>query len=780
MNQPKQLSETPWLSIESAALALGVSKPTVYNWVKSGRLESQRVGRGISVKIDGLNPSTIQDKLNQKSEKTQEHIIQNPIVGWLNSIVLELSRLDFYTTEKYKIWKAHYRWIRSEQTLDENALQQLYIKQSAWIALVKHAFNDNSQTPFLDLPGGNTPHETSWVKQESKHLPDEVGKVFQDFFGQTERYAFGQYFTPTRLADIAISNSVIEKEGGNKNELTILDNACGIGAFLVAAVLKWKETSLNIYGFDIDPCCAITTKIILHHIASREKLRNININVFASDAVVKCNDPGILFQDTQKQVPHWPSPSGIKSCDNSTVPDGCRIIVDGWRFINSKIDADIVLGNPPWLQWDAIDPEYRAKMASQWRDSTLFIQRGWASKVAAGKTDISSLFVYAAANTQSKQNAAMAFVLPIALIQGRRSGESFRRFETSEGVTYPLMAIYDMSSVKAFTDAVNRPCICVFKKGHKRQYPIPYYDAIDGSSDEVEFAQLQGKPLGDDATGPIVKITSATKAYLNAASPSEYRARGGINTGGGNAILFAKVIDESSDTYTIENIGFTRHSECKVVRGVVEKQFVYPLLGGPDVNRWEATPSQYVVCAHDTTYDKVPVPEDILRSIAPKTFSYLEKFKEELSARKEYHRWGATGPYYALYRIGPYTFSKHKVVWQHTGFRDRLKSCVISHDKGPLWMPDQKIILISTNSSQESHYICAILNSKRTATVLKSYLGIDASTHIMDFAGVKEFNPANPKHAQLAKLSHHAHKSVGNPDETRRTEKDIDDIVDSL
>jgi hypothetical protein len=133
-----------------------------------------------------------------------------------------------------------------------------------------------------------------------------------------------------------------------------------------------------------------------------------------------------------------------------------------------------------------------------------------------------------------------------------------------------------------------------------------------------------------------------------------------------------------------------------------------------------------------------------------------------------------------VYRIGPYTFSPVKVVWQHTGFRGRLRVAVIDDRNRAITIPDQKVILIPSNDITEAHYICAFLSSKFVSTILQKYLGTDASTHILDYIGLDRYSSENVSHRQLAALSQSAHKAALAGEPTASFENEIDAIVDEM
>jgi hypothetical protein len=164
----------------------------------------------------------------------------------------------------------------------------------------------------------------------------------------------------------------------------------------------------------------------------------------------------------------------------------------------------------------------------------------------------------------------------------------------------------------------------------------------------------------------------------------------------------------------------------------------------------------------------------------PKACAFVSRFREQLEGRKEYHRWGCTGPFYEVYRIGPYTFSPIKVAWRHTGYRKALNVSVVDDRGRRPAIPDQKVILIPLDDIEEAHYVCAVLASSVIAALLDRYLGADASTHILDYVALRRFAPHDEDHRRLAALSVSAHQAAAASADVRPFEKEIDEIVARL
>jgi hypothetical protein len=209
---------------------------------------------------------------------------------------------------------------------------------------------------------------------------------------------------------------------------------------------------------------------------------------------------------------------------------------------------------------------------------------------------------------------------------------------------------------------------------------------------------------------------------------NSYTARSGVNTGGANGLFHLKVLEELEDSYRITNHSPRARKDPGDYEGLVEKELVRPLIKGADVSRFMLDPSQHIFFPYKKENPKKAIPIDELEEHYPKGYEFVTFFEDFLRDRSEFGRWGG-GEFYKLFRIGPYTFADHKVVWRQTGISTGIQSAVISESQ---YVPDQKVPLIAVENSDEAHYICGVMNSSFITTVLNSYLMIDASPGIMD------------------------------------------------
>ena len=639
---------------------------------------------------------------------------------------------------------------------------------------------------------------------------DLLAAVYQEILPPPLRHLLGEYYTPSWLVEYCISHAEHHRGQPGKT-LTIMDPAAGSGGFLAHYITHLgaskSQSVIKIVGFDVNPlavdfCHANALLAISKTNGSRGGI-SYDISIHLVDAVVDptADQTGPLFADSikcQKVIlgvtfSGGPVPASalktvisrfhLSSKAQAAFERTLKQYVDDIFVATQKTIANVIVGNPPWITWDGLTRSYRDKVAPQWSCSTLVTNTGWKAKVAAGKIDFSSLFVYRSAQRYAAANAVMVFVIPLSLFQSRLAGAGFRTFQTADGRSFAPVEIDDFSDVKVFPDAVNRTSVGTFIVDQVPTYPIQYqtWRNDDQKNGRLQSLTALAGPLDpSESNSPIIAFDKGCTELKTLVGKSDYRARGGVNTGGANTILWLEVLKETKTLYQVRNVGISRRAQTPVIEAEVEKGAVHPLLCGPDMRRWKATPRKNILLLYSPEQPKKAMPVNAVKEKFPKAFAFVSRFKTELEARKEYHRWGCSGPFYEVYRIGPYTFSPIKVVWQHTGYRKSLNVSVIDDRSRQLMIPDQKAILIPFDELDEAHYVCAFLSSSVTAELLDRYLGTDASTHILDYVALRRFVPRSKDHQRLAMLSVAAHAAAAQNKQVEYIEHEIDGIVASL
>jgi hypothetical protein len=467
-------------------------------------------------------------------------------------------------------------------------------------------------------------------------------------------------------------------------------------------------------------------------------------------------------------------------------------------LIAKKEKFDFVVGNPPWIRWGYLSKEYRDATIKLWQEYGLFSLKGFRARLGAGEKDFSMLFVYAASDYYLKDGAKLGFLITQVVFKSHGAGEGFRRFQLGEGKYLKILKAHDLASIQPFEGATNKTAAIILKKGEKTEYPVPYVVwskkkgvgkiATDKLLDEVlpllQKRKYIAKPLG--SISGVWQTTSVDfKELSGIEGKNSYKAiLGAYSTPYGVFWLEIKQV-LSDGNLIIKNLHTEGKMKIESVEDVLEKELIYPIVRGSDIQRWIVRPKIYMLIVQDPK-NRRGIDENLLKKRYPRTYNYLLKFKEILLERalyKKYHK-DAGAPFYSQFNISEETFYRYKVVWKL--MTTDLIASVISQYKTPFGykaiIPSGTTSFIATDNESEAHYLCAIINSKPVRDFIKSFSSAGrgfGTPSVMEHVGIPKFDPKNPLHQKLSEISKKCHqlKVEGKDSEIEKLEKENDELV---
>lgn len=455
---------------------------------------------------------------------------------------------------------------------------------------------------------------------------------------------------------------------------------------------------------------------------------------------------------------------------------------------------DLVVGNPPWINWENLPDYYRKNTKSLWESYGL---TSTTKGMGQGKTkrDMAMLFTARCLDRYTKNGGICSFLTPLTTYK-TAAGAGFRKF-ISEGkfvqsdnvIECNVLKIHDLVELSPFEGATNRASMFVIKKEGRTRFPIPgiiwrnkdgkkvsqstpysdLYDYLEGL--DVVFAPIIDKK----PETPWMTITkNAEQPIRKAIGPSSYSAHEGVNSGL-NGAFWCKVKSKSNTGLLVENLNDVGKIKLKLISGVIEKDLLYPLLRGQDLSMWYWQQSNdYIVVPH-LTNGKV-INEGRMKIDYRHAYQFLLQLKKELVDRSIYQLWGKGKEFYSLYDISDYTFSNYKVMWRYVSGSISAKGdlqsavvCPINDDNlgSKIFIPNEKLMFISVPSEKEAYFICGILNSKISRTIAASYtIETQISTHVLEYIKVPQYNEKNDLHKSIVQISKKIHELVKEEKET--------------
>ena len=88
--------------------------------------------------------------------------------------------------------------------------------------------------------------------------------------------------------------------------------------------------------------------------------------------------------------------------------------------------ADIIVGNPPWVNWEYLPAHCRGRSGDAWAGYGLLSAKGL--DLSFSKEDVSVLITCAAVDRLLKEGGILGFILRQGLFKSAQNGAGFRRF----------------------------------------------------------------------------------------------------------------------------------------------------------------------------------------------------------------------------------------------------------------------------------------------------------------------------------------------------------------
>lgn len=580
--------------------------------------------------------------------------------------------------------------------------------------------------------------------------------LYQDLFPRALRHQLGEYYTPDWLARHVLDQVGYVGQAG----MRLLDPACGSGTFLLLALERISAGAADngpagaavelphqrgdrlsslpplsppIVGFDVNPLAVMTARA--------------NYLIALADVLPDASpiEPPIYLYD---------------AILGAGTPPG------------ADAEFDYVVGNPPWIAWDNLSDEDRQATKPLWEHYGLFSLSGNEARHGGGKKDLSMLMLYAAADRYLKPGGRLGMVITQTLFQTKGAGDGFRRFQLGrDGPPLGVLRVDDMVALRPFGDAANWTSTIVLQKGAATVYPVPYikWDEERGGKAEGGRGSLvcipcQVRPI--DTARPnspwLVVPDGGSDDDAIACGASDYTAHLGANSGGANGVYWVELLEAAEGGVLVRNVAARGKHKLDTIEAVIEPDLLYPLLRWSDVRRYAATPQGCILLAQDPI-ERTGIAEGVMCERYPRTLAYLERFRGLLTSRAAYRRYQQSGPFYSMYNVGTYTLAPVKVVWRRMD--RRLNAAVVEETDYPLLgrrpvIPQETCVLVACDSTEEAHYVCAVLNSAIVNDLVSacSVCGGKGfgTPSMLEFVPLRRFEPENRHHLVLASLGRQA------------------------
>lgn len=470
---------------------------------------------------------------------------------------------------------------------------------------------------------------------------------------------------------------------------------------------------------------------------------------------------------------------------------------------------DIIVGNPPWIDWKNLPQGYRERIKGLCVSRQLFSGDGVTGGI---NLNVCALIANVASQNWLKKDGCLGFLMPEGLMF-QQSYEGFRNFHldsnerlyfqkfvdwTKAGhpfapVQQRFLSYFISSKLQDYTKGITVDQY--IKKANSKEKNI---DSLKVYKNAIDFLSISHVFDKKSLIAVTASLNSTAFSYALNLSEGEsfsiiagncpYLGREGVEVFPQE--LFLLTVDDSKprreQQVYVKNFQNSR-SKHKIAPGtfLLETEYLYPLIKGVNIERFHINQTQFVVPFPYIHGSRSPIPSSKLVNLAPNLMNYFNSNKSNFEAQTSYSEKiigkKHSNEFYALARVGQYTYGEYFVA-----FRDNTKWQAAVVSKLPTPWGDQKrpifqnhAVSISQRSDgsfitkNEAHYICAIFNAPIVAKFLLNSSD-SRSFKIRPPINVPPFDPASTLHKKLVGLSLKAHQYYNDEKKMKKIDETLD------
>ena len=437
---------------------------------------------------------------------------------------------------------------------------------------------------------------------------------------------------------------------------------------------------------------------------------------------------------------------------------------------------DYIAGNPPWINWESLPPDFRKESESLWKqyglesrkeeDDALFV-------LGSKKRDLSMLFMYRVLDKFLSASGKLSFVMTQTVFKSVGSGRGFRRFVLPDGSPLKCLHVDDLVQLNPFESATNRTSVLLIERGQLTRYPVRYqvwrvrgrraitYDtSLTDVIEATERAVYSAEPvIENDLSSPwITAPAEVVNDLRKLVGISEYRAFEGINTGGANGVFWVSPIEERPDGFSVvKNMPNIGRKKVDLHEAAVERDLIFPLARGRDVRKWRSQSQLRIILPHTPQTGWKAIGIDVMESRFPKALAYLRHFEKVLRSRSVFAQLRRNHPFYIMVDVNEPIFARYKVLIREISTGVQCAASVTERGKPPI--PDHKLLFVPCRSADEAFYLAGVLNSTVVSAYAKALMiSTHYSTKMLGTIRIPAYDSEKKLHREIVSLSKKAHE----------------------
>ena len=462
-----------------------------------------------------------------------------------------------------------------------------------------------------------------------------------------------------------------------------------------------------------------------------------------------------------------------------------RVIEQAFAPVSVK-RAELIVGNPPWINWKHLPEAWQERSESVWKVWGL-----WATKTRQGGiplSDIAFLLMARCIATYAEPRATVGLLVPESLLIGDPGNECIRRCELrseyspTTGVKYRPIAVDDWTDIRPFSpDAANRPIAIYLRTQDSAEWPIPkrlWRRAAPGDriTSESHWIQVNNQLEFDDVDIAPVEGTNITSPWVTKGGlqllpkghhSAHYTWGQGFHTRGADGYFTVEILSNTPQDgkVLVRNVPQVGSNTKGLLprEGLIETKFLWPLARGRDVDRFSIRESGlYAILPHDPADLRRVLTRDELAEIGPGLWDFLEEWIPVLMARSPYGKlqpsedmpWGILGPTEHLDRNMPLVLSRYMYPTKQPPAAISAPRMDTKLGFPTVCYPNNKSNIYVTRSLDEARFLAGWVNSGSAAGAISRLASSTTISPVMlNRLPIPKFDPNNSTHMEISNLA---------------------------
>jgi len=441
--------------------------------------------------------------------------------------------------------------------------------------------------------------------------------------------------------------------------------------------------------------------------------------------------------------------------------------------------ADVLVTNPPWVGWEYIARPYRSSLEPAWAHYGLFTAKG--CNASFSKEDLSTLALVTAWDRYLVDGGRSVVVLRANTMVSTLAGQGLRRlslFPQSSPMRLEQVRLF--TGMRVFPGAVVETATWQLTKGTASAFPVPvvalspsekrWQPDAAATLEEIRAyltttTQVAERVTRDDETSRwLIGSAACAHAARALAGDNAYVGRTGVFTGGANAVYYLRP-DGAEDEHLrwYRNVTEGAKRAAPSVRVQLEHELVYEVVRGRDLTRWHARSGVSLLFPHSRATRMHALPMSELAASHPRALAYLDSMRAILDQRKGFTEWERAfqaEAFYAIQRVGDYTFAPYKVAWRYIA-NDFLCAVIGPDDRDRPRLPNDKVMFVGVADPAEAFYLCGLLSSDPIRWKVMAYVaGTQISASAIAPLAVARFDPHDDRHRTISEACRAGHIAV--------------------